>query len=83
MPVWISAARFDELEDGKPIAVEVEGKRVLVVRRGDRVHACGGECTHYGGPLDEGLLLGTTATCPWHGARFDVADGRIETQGLC
>ncbi len=75
---WVRVADADELEQSVPIAVEVDGKPVLLVRIGDEYHACGGKCTHYGAPLAEGLLSGHTVTCPWHGARFDVSSGEME-----
>lgn len=34
-------------------------------------------CTHRGGPLNEGVLAGSTVTCPWHGAQFDVCTGAV------
>lgn len=48
---------------------------VLLARVGDRVHAISATCTHYGGPLGEGLLTGTIVRCPWHHAHFDVQTG--------
>ena len=35
------------------------------------------KCTHRGGPLNEGKLEGSTVTCPWHGAQFDVCTGAV------
>ena len=39
------------------------------------MHAVGATCTHLGGPLGEGVLVGGEVRCPWHHARFDVATG--------
>jgi len=33
-------------------------------------------CTHVGGPLGEGALIGKEKTCPLHGAQFDVTCGK-------
>jgi nitrite reductase/ring-hydroxylating ferredoxin subunit len=35
------------------------------------------KCTHRGGPLNEGKLDGSTVTCPWHGAQFNVCTGGV------
>jgi nitrite reductase/ring-hydroxylating ferredoxin subunit len=35
------------------------------------------QCTHRGGPLSEGRLDGSTVTCPWHGAQFEVCSGAV------
>jgi len=50
------------------------GENVLVIRRGGTLLALGAKCTHYGGPLGEGLLDGSVI-CPWHHARFSPETG--------
>ncbi len=64
-----------ELEDGGKLVGDVAGAQVLLVRRGDEVFALDAHCTHYHGPLVDGLVVGNTVRCPWHHACFDLRTG--------
>src|SRR5688572_2311024 len=66
---------FADLVPEKPLLGHANGENIVVVRVGDAVHAVGASCTHYGGPLAEGLVKDGTIRCPWHHACFDLATG--------
>ena len=74
-PDLAAGVAFDELTEGTPLLGHAGGEAVVVVRVGDDVHAIGASCTHYGGPLAEGLVVGHTIRCPWHHACFDLKTG--------
>jgi NADPH-dependent 2,4-dienoyl-CoA reductase/sulfur reductase-like enzyme/nitrite reductase/ring-hydroxylating ferredoxin subunit len=66
---------LDELPDGGMLLGHAGDEQILLVRRGSEVFAVGAQCTHYQGPLAEGLLVGDTVRCPWHHACFDLHNG--------
>mgnify|MGYP006284359131 CR=1 FL=1 len=63
-------------EDGMTQVAE-DGREVLLVRRGETVHALGAHCPHHHAPLAEGVLHGDRLLCPWHQSVFDVDNGEL------
>src|SRR5262245_37432789 len=55
-----------QLPDGGKLVGRVGDDEVLLIRRGSDVFAIGAHCTHYHGPLADGLVVGETVRCPWH-----------------
>jgi len=63
------------IADGGMLLGHVAGEAVLLARRGQELFAIGAECTHYHGPLAEGVLVDETVRCPWHHACFSLRTG--------
>jgi apoptosis-inducing factor 3 len=61
--------------DRSLISGQADGEEVILARRGDEVFAIAAHCTHYGGPLADGLIVGDTLRCPWHHACFSLRTG--------
>ncbi len=70
----------DALTDGQIIEVIIGGTAIAVARVGSTHYAVANTCPHAGGPLGDGKLDGTVVSCPYHGWKFDIADGRCVTQ---
>ncbi len=77
MATWKLAFNASELEIGKARALDLgDGLRVAVCRTTDGIYAIEDVCSHDGGALDQGQLLGDKIECPRHGAMFDVKTGK-------
>src|SRR6476646_6663377 len=64
-----------ELPDGGMLVGHVGEEEVLLVRQGTDVFAVGAHCTHYHGPLVDGIVVDGTVRCPWHHACFSLRTG--------
>jgi 3-phenylpropionate/trans-cinnamate dioxygenase ferredoxin subunit len=66
---------FTELADGKPHAVEVDDIEIVLVRKGDTVHALRDECSHASIALSEADVTRKGLECWLHGSCFDLETG--------
>lgn len=72
----VRVASVGDIPVGRGKTVEVDGLPLAVFNAGaGRYHALSGTCAHEDGPLGEGVLLGDSVVCPWHGFDFDVRTG--------
>lgn len=70
-------AHLADLPAGTGKAFVVAGRQLAFFNADGRIFAIDNVCPHDGGPLAEGSLEGTTITCPWHGAEFDITSGKV------
>jgi NADPH-dependent 2,4-dienoyl-CoA reductase/sulfur reductase-like enzyme/nitrite reductase/ring-hydroxylating ferredoxin subunit len=73
-----SGVEFGRLVENEPLLGHFDSEPVILVRQGEQVFATGALCTHYSGPLAEGLVVGETIRCPLHHARFSLRTGEAE-----
>jgi apoptosis-inducing factor 3 len=64
-----------DVAEGAMVAGHVGDEEVVVARQGGKLFAVSAHCTHYHGPLADGLLVGETVRCPWHHAHFSLQTG--------
>src|ERR1700694_4479872 len=74
-PDFSEGVSITEFADGDTVQGHANREAILVARRGGVYFAIGASCTHYGGPLAEGLMAGDTVRCPWHHACFSLRTG--------
>src|SRR3954470_24291804 len=74
-PDLAAGVAVSAIPDGGMLVGHAQGQAVLLSRRGDEIFAISATCTHYSGPLGEGLIVGDTVRCPWHHACFSLRTG--------
>jgi NADPH-dependent 2,4-dienoyl-CoA reductase/sulfur reductase-like enzyme/nitrite reductase/ring-hydroxylating ferredoxin subunit len=70
-----AGVRASTLQPGDKLLGNAKGEAVLLARIGDEFLAIGATCTHYSGPLADGVIDGDTVRCPWHHACFSLRNG--------
>ena len=73
---FIKAVDTSELPAVKMVKVVLGGKEILVANVAGSYYATANNCNHAGGSLADGILNGSTVTCPKHAAQYDVMTGR-------
>jgi NADPH-dependent 2,4-dienoyl-CoA reductase/sulfur reductase-like enzyme/nitrite reductase/ring-hydroxylating ferredoxin subunit len=74
-PDFGSGVPVSQIPDGGMLAGHAQGTPVLLARSGSEWFAIGSVCSHYSGPLPEGIMVGDTVRCPWHHACFSLRTG--------
>src|SRR5713101_1214783 len=75
VPDFTSGFPVGDLQEGGLVIGKVDGEDAILVRSGNEFFAVGAHCTHYHGPLSDGLIVGDTVRCPWHHACFSLRSG--------
>lgn len=69
---------LSSIEPGQKILGHADGVPVLLVREAEQVFAVGALCSHYGGNLNDGIIVDGSVRCPWHHACFDLSTGEAK-----
>jgi NADPH-dependent 2,4-dienoyl-CoA reductase/sulfur reductase-like enzyme/nitrite reductase/ring-hydroxylating ferredoxin subunit len=74
-PDLAAGVKVSDVPDEGTLLGHAHGESVVMVRSRGEVFAVGAMCSHYGGPLAEGIVAEGTIRCPWHHAAFDLGTG--------
>lgn len=74
---FLDISPADELSPGERVFVEIEGRPIVLFNIAGELFSIADTCSHDDGPVGEGDLEGYSITCPRHGARFDVSNGKV------
>jgi len=67
----------EEVQEGEMLQFKLDSKPIMVAKAEGRIYAISDRCTHLGCRLSEGKLEGTIVTCPCHGTKYNMVDGKV------
>ncbi len=75
---WQPVDEGPESQDGVLAAGQAGGIGLVIARPGaGQVAVLADRCSHRGGPLHEGDIVGDCIRCPWHDSQFEISSGRV------
>lgn len=74
----VVVARSDELEVDQMKLLRVDGRRLVLARTKEGYVAFDDRCTHRGGSLAGGVMIGGVVHCLWHGSQFECRSGAVK-----
>ncbi|MBB4857498.1 nitrite reductase/ring-hydroxylating ferredoxin subunit [Novosphingobium chloroacetimidivorans] len=75
---FMKVASVADVAEGKPLAVEAGGHKLLLAKVDGALYATQRKCPHLGFILCRGRIEDRAIVCPLHKARFDLATGQVE-----
>ncbi|HSF52012.1 MAG TPA: Rieske 2Fe-2S domain-containing protein [Nitrososphaeraceae archaeon] len=75
---FVKVADTTDIQPSHMKEVQVAGESICIVNVEGKYYAIGNICTHEGGPLADGTLVGYEVECPWHASKFDVRTGEVK-----
>ncbi|MEM9923288.1 MAG: FAD-dependent oxidoreductase [Cyanobacteria bacterium P01_D01_bin.50] len=75
---YVRVGNEKDLKKGEIRQISVKDNKILLARNEDGFFATAAYCTHYGAPLEKGVLNGERVVCPWHNACFNIKNGNLE-----
>ena len=81
MSRYATPLKKSDLQEGKPVRVDVSDKAIVLALVSGKVYAMDAVCSHEGGPLEDGEIEEYSLICPWHQGIFDIrtAKASLET----
>ncbi len=79
--MWHQVFKKSDLEPGKILCTQLEGKKILVMHSGSELFSCGAMCPHQGVSMEDGWVFDDEITCPEHSWVFSLRDGSLTWPG--
>jgi|SRR5450631_1864337 nitrite reductase/ring-hydroxylating ferredoxin subunit len=69
-------AKISDIPNFGKKVISVSGQEILLANFKGVIHACENECPHQGSPMSAAVVRDGNISCPRHGYRFSLMDGR-------
>ena len=76
---WVDVGAAGDVSESTPLAGEIDGFAIIVIRCAEELFAVEDRCTHDGEPLAGAQIESCEIICPRHGARFCARTGAALT----
>ena len=74
---WIEVVALEEIPRLGSRVIKTDTMNIALFRTaGDEVFAMKDQCPHKQGPLSQGIVHGTSVTCPLHNWKIDLISGK-------
>ncbi len=73
---FVEVCSVEDLPAGERLFVDIDNLPVVVFQVAGKYFAVADVCSHDDNPLGDGDLDGFEVSCPRHGARFDIRNGK-------
>jgi nitrite reductase (NADH) small subunit len=74
---WIRITAAENIPAREGRTLQLGPLQIAIFNTGDRFLAVEDRCPHGGGPLSDGIVGGTTVTCPLHNWRICLQSGNV------
>ncbi len=71
----VAVCQVSDIKLGEMRQFSVADKEILLTHTESGISAIAPHCSHYGAPLEKGVLHNGRIVCPWHNACYNAADG--------
>ena len=76
---FVIVAETSDIVPGMAKLIEAGEREIALFNISGTYYAIDNSCTHVGGPLAEGEIVGDEVVCPWHGSTFKIPTGEVQT----
>ncbi|MBN1682711.1 Rieske 2Fe-2S domain-containing protein [Candidatus Bathyarchaeota archaeon] len=73
---FTKVANLDEIKNNEKKTIFIDDKEILIINYDNNYYAINRRCTHLKGDLSKGKVENGIITCPNHGSKFDLTNGK-------